>query len=169
MKTCWETAHNLTIKSYNPHLFHYKTTLKFEEINPLLHLDTFWCLCNFRKYSGKWGNCSWWAISPFARMFSTLIYLNYAFFKRILPSFWRYVFNVVCCRNDVCGKGLKVYRLTVGVVGTVDTTMAALPAAPILSLIHTHPHICVHCYSPINPEMKLSHTDILNCILQHFT
>ena len=41
--------------------------------NPFPHIDAFWRLCSrwLWKHSDKRKNCSWWAFSPFATMFST--------------------------------------------------------------------------------------------------
>ena len=47
--------------------------LNLTNLNPFPHTDTFWRLSSRRllKTFGKKRNCSWWAISPLATMFST--------------------------------------------------------------------------------------------------
>ena len=60
----------------------------------------------FWKYCGKSRNCSWWAISPLATMFSTS-FNNYAIFYGNFSGFCHYV--LVCCRFVVCEKGLNIH------------------------------------------------------------
>ena len=61
---------------------------------------------DFWKHCGKWRNCSSWAISPFATMFSTL-FNNLVFLYSYFPLFCIDVFKVICCRFAVCGKELR--------------------------------------------------------------
>ena len=72
--------------------------------HPFPPADAFW------KHCGLGWNCSWWAISPLASMFSTLCN-NYAIFYWNFSGFWHFIFKVVCCRFVVCGKGLMEFTV----------------------------------------------------------
>ena len=72
--------------------------------------DTF-AADDFWKHFGKWRNCSLWAISHFATMFSTL-FNNCSFVYREFPYFWLNVFKVVCCICAVHRKGLT-YKIII--------------------------------------------------------
>ena len=72
------------------------------------HTDAVWLLCSrwLENPFGNRRNCSKWAISPFASMFSTLF--NYhTFIYRYFSYFRKDVFEVFCCRFIVCIKGFN--------------------------------------------------------------
>ena len=70
-----------------------------------------WRICNRRhlKRRCKRRNCSWWKISPFATMFSSL-FNNLNLIYRDLLNLSKDVFKVVFCRFAVCGKWLNPYK-----------------------------------------------------------
>ena len=77
-------------------------------INPFPRINAFWQL--LKTLLHRW-NCSWWAVSPFATMFSTL-FSNYTYIYRTFSCFCLVVFKVVCCTFAACVDGLLYYLHT---------------------------------------------------------
>ena len=91
----------------------------WRQIQPLLvyivfkHLNPFplaeWCIYSrwlkSWKYRCKRRNCSWWAIPPFATMYSNQYSIN--IFSFIEISFFFFFFKIVCCRFDINGTRLR--------------------------------------------------------------
>ena len=65
--------------------------------------DDFW------KHCGQRRNCSWWAISPLATMFQLYLTVKLSFMQ-MFRVFATFVFEVICCRFVVHGKGLNAKR-----------------------------------------------------------
>ena len=65
--------------------------------------DVFWHLCSRRvlKTLRQNGNCSWWALTPFATMFTTHC-SNFTFINGDFQYFWLDDFKYVCCIFVVC-------------------------------------------------------------------
>ena len=85
-KTCVQLYHDLTLSHSETH-------------SDTFAADDLWKRCDKRR------NCSWWAISPLATMFSTL-FNDYTLICGDISHFCQYVFKVVSCIIVVCGKGL---------------------------------------------------------------
>ena len=78
--------------------------------DPLPHTDAFWCLCCRRIWNhlGKGRNCSWWAITPFATLISTLRN-NHTFIHRddfLYFGPWSFQSHLlhICCFGGKCLK-----------------------------------------------------------------
>ena len=98
---------------------------------PIGSIRNTWRLLHFRtplqqmtwKYYGKRRNCNW-VISPCTIMFSTLLnYFACVYIYRDFSPFCVDVFKVVCCRFDVCWKGL--WQLTLSLMWTLSDASAA--------------------------------------------
>ena len=97
--------------------------------------DIFWKHCDKRR------NCSKQAISPFATIFSISL-SNNTYNCKMFPYFWVDIFNVICCRFAVCGKGLInfLHDLKWGIISIIIFTLAVISLAEwwaVLLLIQT--------------------------------
>ena len=100
-------------------------------VNPFPHVDVFWRLCSRRLFENivtkeEIAQNVQFLLLP--QCFPLLV-IGYPFNYRDFLFFWQNMFKVVCCRIDVCGKGLiyEVFSLNLNwfILLRLDTSLHA--------------------------------------------